>query len=62
DTLAQLFGSKILESIIHIDDNNDDENREFKFDGFISRPQHGSGRSSTDRQYLYVNNRPIDCA
>ncbi|CAF4224206.1 unnamed protein product, partial [Rotaria sordida] len=32
------------------------------FDGYISRPQHGSGRSSTDRQYLYVNNRPIDCA
>ncbi|CAM4816827.1 unnamed protein product [Rotaria magnacalcarata] len=62
DTLAQLFGSKILESIIHIDDNNDDENRGFKFDGFISRPQHGSGRSSTDRQYLYVNSRPIDCA
>ncbi|CAF1271135.1 unnamed protein product [Rotaria sordida] len=65
DILAQIFGQKILESIIHIDDNNnndDDQNREFKFDGYISRPQHGSGRSSTDRQYLYVNNRPIDCA
>ncbi|CAF4053342.1 unnamed protein product [Rotaria sp. Silwood2] len=62
DTLAQIFGQKILDSIIHIVDNEDNQNREFKFDGFISRPQHGSGRSSTDRQYLYVNNRPIDCA
>ncbi|CAF4015349.1 unnamed protein product [Rotaria sp. Silwood2] len=62
DTLAQIFGQKILDSIVHIVDNEDNQNREFKFDGFISRPQHGSGRSSTDRQYLYVNNRPIDCA
>ncbi|CAF4358474.1 unnamed protein product, partial [Adineta steineri] len=46
DTLAQIFGQKILESIIHIDDINDDEDKEFKFDGYISRPQHGCGRSS----------------
>ncbi|CAF1195553.1 unnamed protein product, partial [Adineta ricciae] len=62
DTLAQIFGTKILESIIRVDDNDHDTNQEFKFDGYISRPQHGSGRSSADRQYLYVNNRPVDCA
>lgn len=32
DTLAQIFGQKILQSIIHIDDNDDqeDEDRQFK--------------------------------
>lgn len=30
DTLAQVFGQKILESITHIDDNDDDTNKEFK--------------------------------
>lgn len=33
---------------------------EFKLEGFISSCTHGSGRSSKDRQYYYVNSRPCD--
>lgn len=31
-----------------------------EFTGFISSCAHGSGRSSTDRQFFYVNNRPCE--
>ncbi|KAI8426489.1 hypothetical protein MSG28_005305 [Choristoneura fumiferana] len=31
-----------------------------KFTGFISSCAHGSGRSSTDRQFFYVNSRPCE--
>ncbi|KAL4338687.1 hypothetical protein HN51_048904 [Arachis hypogaea] len=31
-----------------------------KVDGFISRPGQGSGRNLGDRQYLFVNGRPVD--
>ena len=29
-------------------------------EGFISRPREGSGRRTGDRQYVYVNRRPVD--
>lgn len=32
----------------------------FKLEGYISCCSHGSGRSSKDRQYFYVNSRPCD--
>lgn len=32
----------------------------FKLEGYISSCAHGSGRSSKDRQYFYVNSRPCD--
>lgn len=28
--------------------------------GFVSRGDHGVGRSATDRQFFFVNNRPCD--
>lgn len=31
-----------------------------EFTGFVSSCAHGSGRSSTDRQFFYVNNRPCE--
>ncbi|XP_065367172.1 mismatch repair endonuclease PMS2 [Calliphora vicina] len=33
---------------------------QFKLEGYISSCEHGSGRSSKDRQYFYVNSRPCD--
>ena len=32
----------------------------FKITGYISKPDHGMGRSSADRQFLYVNKRPCE--
>ena len=32
----------------------------FEVEGFISRPREGSGRRTGDRQYVYVNRRPVD--
>lgn len=29
-------------------------------EGFLSKPGNGNGRNSGDRQYFYVNNRPVD--
>ncbi|RWW35188.1 hypothetical protein GW17_00000013 [Ensete ventricosum] len=31
-----------------------------KVEGFLSKPQYGSGRNLGDRQYFYVNGRPVD--
>lgn len=31
-----------------------------RMSGFISKPDFGSGRSSADRQYYYINHRPCD--
>ena len=35
-------------------------NRDFQLEGCISSCAHGQGRSSTDRQFYYINNRPCD--
>ena len=32
----------------------------FKITGYISKPDHGMGRSSADRQFLYLNKRPCE--
>ena len=32
----------------------------FQICGYISKPDHGMGRSSADRQFLYINKRPCD--
>ncbi|XP_035261656.1 mismatch repair endonuclease PMS2 isoform X2 [Anguilla anguilla] len=32
----------------------------FTISGFVSQGDHGVGRSSTDRQFFYINNRPCD--
>ena len=32
----------------------------FKISGYISKPDHGMGRSSNDRQFFYINKRPCD--
>lgn len=53
---------KTLDSSINVSDDdlvNLGLNR-FQFDGFISSCSHGSGRSSKDRQFFFINGRPCD--
>lgn len=58
-------------SIVDLDDPNsllnfkqeelEDLNRlKFRIEGWISSCEHGKGRSSKDRQYFYVNSRPVE--
>jgi DNA mismatch repair protein PMS2 len=42
------------------EDGNDMEETSIKVEGLISRPTHGSGRSASDRIFLYLNGRPWD--
>lgn len=32
----------------------------FKIEGFVSSSEHGKGRSAKDRQFFYVNSRPVE--
>ncbi|CAI2292962.1 unnamed protein product [Caenorhabditis sp. 36 PRJEB53466] len=32
----------------------------FNLRGFVSSCEHGSGRGTSDRQFVYINNRPVD--
>lgn len=53
---------KTIDSSINMSDDDLDNlglNR-FQFDGFISSCSHGSGRSSKDRQFFFINGRPCD--
>lgn len=40
--------------------NTDNQSNLFQITGFISKADHGMGRSSADRQFLFVNKRPCD--
>lgn len=37
-----------------------DENNMLVLTGFVSCSEHGEGRSSNDRQYIFINKRPCD--
>ncbi|KAI9279945.1 hypothetical protein BC943DRAFT_331431 [Umbelopsis sp. AD052] len=75
DNIANIFGAKVISQIIPVnlslsqaandtptvDESNDEKNGEsVKVIGFISKPTWGNGRSSSDRQYLYINGRPCN--
>ena len=32
----------------------------FQISGYVSKAEHGLGRSSADRQFFYINKRPCD--
>ena len=54
--IAAVFGAKLLSELTALDEAEG----AFHLEGFISRPRAGDGRRSGDRQYLYVNSRPVD--
>lgn len=43
-----------------IDDLSEEDLKRFTIDGWISSCHHGSGRSSKDRQFIYINSRPCE--
>lgn len=74
DNIGAIFGPKQLQSILPFQQVSPAENvieeygltvadlpkQLFTMTGFVTRADHGAGRSSTDRQFFYVNNRPCD--
>ncbi|KAJ1529240.1 hypothetical protein ONE63_006042 [Megalurothrips usitatus] len=69
-----IFGAKQANSLLDIElqmpstnhleeiglSSNVDTEKGFELEGCISSCAHGQGRSSTDRQFYYINNRPCD--
>ncbi|CAK6446377.1 unnamed protein product [Pipistrellus nathusii] len=76
DNIGSVFGQKQLQSLIPFaqlppSDGvceefglscSDSLQNQFRISGFISHCTHGVGRSSTDRQFFFVNWRPCDPA
>ena len=73
DVIVSLFGSKSVNYLIPITKcDYDDVTRgstnqisseyfaQIELNGFISSPEPGAGRSSSDRQFFYLNSRPCD--
>lgn len=55
-SIAGVFGAKLLGELRSLTASE----AGYGISGFISRPRSGGGRRSGDRQYLYVNQRPVD--
>ncbi|KAL4206497.1 DNA mismatch repair protein MutL, partial [Rhizopus microsporus] len=58
DNMSNIFGSKIVSQIIPFEISLESLLGQGSVEGFMSRPEWGLGRSSSDRQYFYVNGRP----
>lgn len=57
DNIVTVFGTKTLACLDPLDICVSDGCR---LEGFLSKPGSGSGRASGDRQFVYVNGRPVD--
>uniref|UniRef100_A0A3P8UL81 Mismatch repair endonuclease PMS2 n=1 Tax=Cynoglossus semilaevis TaxID=244447 RepID=A0A3P8UL81_CYNSE len=74
DNIGAIFGPKQLQTLLPFEQMSPSENiveeyglndaelpkQLFTITGFVSRADHGVGRSATDRQFYFVNNRPCD--
>ncbi|XP_017273786.1 mismatch repair endonuclease PMS2 [Kryptolebias marmoratus] len=74
DNIGAIFGPKQLQSLLPFQQVPPTENileeyglkgadlpkQLFLITGFVSRGDHGVGRSATDRQFFFINNRPCD--
>ncbi|XP_034050228.1 mismatch repair endonuclease PMS2 [Thalassophryne amazonica] len=74
DNIGAIFGPKQLQCLLPFQQLPPTENAQeeyglkeaelprelFIITGFVSRGDHGVGRSSTDRQFFFINNRPCD--
>lgn len=76
ENIADVFGPKQMQSLMEfkkydpseevMDEFNlkltEDIRDCFRMEGFVSKCAHGQGRSSTDRQFIFINGRPCDSA
>ncbi|XP_060696183.1 mismatch repair endonuclease PMS2 isoform X2 [Hemiscyllium ocellatum] len=74
ENISALFGSKQLQNVIPFVQQSPSEAicedyginstdipvKLYRITGFVSRSNHGVGRSSTDRQFFFINQRPCD--
>ncbi|XP_022053331.2 mismatch repair endonuclease PMS2 isoform X1 [Acanthochromis polyacanthus] len=74
DSIGAIFGPKQLQSLLPFQQASPTENiieeyglqnadlpkQLYSITGFVSRGDHGVGRSATDRQFFFINNRPCD--
>ncbi|KAM7371033.1 hypothetical protein PAMP_010534 [Pampus punctatissimus] len=74
DNIGAIYGPKQLQSLLPFQQVSPTENvmeeyglkdaelpkQLFSITGFVSRGDHGVGRSATDRQFFFINNRPCD--
>lgn len=73
ENISSVFGSKQLQKLLEVKQvepspdvceeysiKPDTQPDLFRISGYISQPDHGQGRSSTDRQYFFINRRPCD--
>ncbi|XP_028333046.1 mismatch repair endonuclease PMS2 isoform X2 [Gouania willdenowi] len=74
DNIGAIFGPKQIQSLLPFQQVSPTENvieeygitdtdlpkQFFLVTGFVSRGDHGVGRSATDRQFFFINNRPCD--
>ncbi|KAJ2962954.1 hypothetical protein NQZ79_g1921 [Umbelopsis isabellina] len=70
ENIANIFGAKAIAQLMPVDltlpqnqtqvmeDQENDDSKQIKVTGYISKPIWGHGRSSADRQYMYINGRP----
>ncbi|XP_023353208.1 mismatch repair endonuclease PMS2 isoform X3 [Sarcophilus harrisii] len=76
ENIAAVFGQKQLQTLIPFVqlppsesvceeygiNYNDTLHNLFSISGFVSRSDHGVGRSTTERQFFFINQRPCDLA
>ncbi|RHY74960.1 hypothetical protein DYB30_004486 [Aphanomyces astaci] len=64
NNIANVFGSKFLKTLVAVDISlpfwPDIIDSAFHITGFVSKVGAGVGRSDNDRQFFYVNGRPVD--
>ncbi|KAM6897703.1 mismatch repair endonuclease PMS2 [Xenentodon cancila] len=74
ENIGAIFGPKQLQSLLPFQQTSPSENiieeygltnaelpkQLFSITGFVSRGDHGVGRSATDRQFFFINSRPCD--
>ena len=59
DNIIHIFGDSQVKSMTDVQGVLDNA-REWKVEGFISKPDSSCGRTSGDRQFTYVNSRPFE--